>query len=79
MNGETITMGNGVEKAQPAGRAETVAQVSAYDDARLRVEELTVYYGKTPAVKHVSMSIKTRKVTAIIGPSGCGNRPFCAV
>ena len=46
------------------------------DDARLRVEGLNVYYGKLLAVKNVTMSIKTRQVTAIIGPSGCGKSTF---
>ncbi|MGE5816924.1 MAG: phosphate ABC transporter ATP-binding protein PstB [Deltaproteobacteria bacterium] len=42
----------------------------------MRVEGLSVYYGKTQAVRNVTMSIKTRKVTAIIGPSGCGKSTF---
>src|SRR5215510_8869646 len=46
------------------------------DDARLRVESLNVYYGKVLAVKNVTLSIKTRQVTAIIGPSGCGKSTF---
>jgi len=46
------------------------------DDARLRVEKLNVYYGKLLAVKNVTLSIKTRQVTAIIGPSGCGKSTF---
>ena len=46
------------------------------DDARLRVESLNVYYGKLLAVKNVTLSIKTRQVTAIIGPSGCGKSTF---
>src|SRR5215475_2572994 len=46
------------------------------DDARLRVESLNVYYGKLLVVKNVTLSIKTREVTAIIGPSGCGKSTF---
>jgi phosphate transport system ATP-binding protein len=40
------------------------------------VERLNVYYGKLLAVKNVTLSIKTRQVTAIIGPSGCGKSTF---
>jgi phosphate transport system ATP-binding protein len=46
------------------------------DNARLRVESLNASYGKVPAVKNVTLSIKTRQVTAIIGPSGCGKSTF---
>ena len=41
-------------------------------DAFLTVEKLNAYYGKTQAVKNVSLSIIARAATAIIGPSGCG-------
>jgi len=43
---------------------------------RLRVDELSAYYGKVQAVKQVSMAIRTHKVTALIGPSGCGKSTF---
>lgn len=43
---------------------------------RMRVEDLSVYYGKIQAVKDVTMSIRTQKVTALIGPSGCGKSTF---
>ncbi len=46
------------------------------DGVRMRVENLSVYYGKVQAVKQVSMSIRTQKVTALIGPSGCGKSTF---
>ena len=38
----------------------------------LEAEELSVYYGSTPAVKEVSFAVPARRVTALIGPSGCG-------
>jgi phosphate transport system ATP-binding protein len=39
---------------------------------RLDVQNLDFFYGKTHALKSVSMSIANRSVTAMIGPSGCG-------
>ena len=36
------------------------------------IRELTVYYGKAPAVKDVSLDIHRNAITALIGPSGCG-------
>ena len=39
---------------------------------KLRVDDLSLYYGKFQALKNVSMEIPERQVTAFIGPSGCG-------
>ncbi len=39
---------------------------------RLRVEDISVFYGSKPAVKNVSLSINQGEVLALIGPSGCG-------
>ena len=38
----------------------------------LETRELSVFYGKTEAVKKVTLPIPERRITAIIGPSGCG-------
>ena len=36
------------------------------------INDLTVLYGKSPAVKGVDLEIYKNAITAIIGPSGCG-------
>jgi phosphate transport system ATP-binding protein len=36
------------------------------------LEDLSVYYGDSLAVKEISMGIEKNQVTALIGPSGCG-------
>ncbi len=36
------------------------------------VKDLDVHYGRSLALKGVSMEIRPRRITAIIGPSGCG-------
>jgi phosphate transport system ATP-binding protein len=36
------------------------------------IHDLTVLYGKSPAVKGVNLEIYKNAITAIIGPSGCG-------
>jgi len=41
--------------------------------SKLQVNDLNFYYGKFHAIKNVSMQIAEKKVTAFIGPSGCGN------
>jgi phosphate transport system ATP-binding protein len=38
----------------------------------IQVEELSVYYGITQALKSISVEIPERQATALIGPSGCG-------
>ena len=40
--------------------------------AKLDVQELDFFYGKTHALKGVSMPIAEKAITALIGPSGCG-------
>ena len=48
------------------------ARAPATTVERLRVEDVSVFYGGTPAVKGVSLSIHKGEVLALIGPSGCG-------
>jgi phosphate transport system ATP-binding protein len=38
----------------------------------LEVQNLSAWYGNTLAVKHISMTVKSQAITALIGPSGCG-------
>ena len=42
----------------------------------LEVQNLSAWYGNTLAIKHISMTIKSQAITAIIGPSGCGKSTF---
>jgi phosphate transport system ATP-binding protein len=42
----------------------------------LEVQNLSAWYGKILAVKNVSISLKSKTITAIIGPSGCGKSTF---
>jgi phosphate transport system ATP-binding protein len=39
---------------------------------RIRTKDVNAYFGKTHAVRGVSMNIRNNWITAIIGPSGCG-------
>ncbi|MBX3707474.1 MAG: phosphate ABC transporter ATP-binding protein PstB [Pseudomonadales bacterium] len=40
--------------------------------AGLEVDHLSLFYGATPALKDIALSIPARQATAFIGPSGCG-------
>ena len=42
----------------------------------ITVKDLQLWYGQTKALKGVSMDIPEKSITALIGPSGCGNRRF---
>jgi phosphate transport system ATP-binding protein len=58
-------------KAQGAV-ATNVQPVRSTTPTRLEVEGLHAYYGRTEAVRDLSIAIKANQITAIIGPSGCG-------
>ncbi|MGN6375271.1 MAG: phosphate ABC transporter ATP-binding protein, partial [Sphingomonas sp.] len=49
-----------------------LAAVPANAPTQIAVRDLNFFYGKTQALRHVSLDIPARAVTAIIGPSGCG-------
>jgi phosphate transport system ATP-binding protein len=38
----------------------------------LDVQNLSAWYGKTLAIRNISMTVRSQAITAIIGPSGCG-------
>src|SRR5258706_11472118 len=40
--------------------------------AKMLIENLNFYYGKSRALKNITLSIPPNQVTAFIGPSGCG-------
>ena len=44
--------------------------------AVIKAENFSFYYGSKVGVKDISMDIFPRSVTAIIGPSGCGKSTF---
>ncbi len=39
---------------------------------KMKIENVNFYYGKTRALKDITLSIPPNQVTAFIGPSGCG-------
>ena len=43
---------------------------------RIAVDHLDAWFGRNHAVRHVSLAIPDRQVTAVIGPSGCGKSTF---
>jgi phosphate transport system ATP-binding protein len=41
-------------------------------DTKIEIKDLNFYYGRTRALKSISLDIPAAQVTAFIGPSGCG-------
>jgi len=61
-----------------AGRPELRA-VHGAGKAKVKVDGLSFYYGKSQALKDVSFEIPEKRITAIIGPSGCGKSTLLRV
>jgi phosphate transport system ATP-binding protein len=76
MNSESYAMNDLKDRRGEEAHARASEAAGTDSGVRMRVEDLSVYYGKVQAVKDVSMSIRTHKVTALIGPSGCGKSTF---
>ncbi len=45
-------------------------------ETKIAVENLNFYYGRSQALKNISLAIPERIVMAFIGPSGCGKTTF---
>jgi len=46
---------------------------------KLKVEELSFYYGKFKALNGITFEVPEKRITAIIGPSGCGKSTLLRV
>src|SRR5436305_13941697 len=42
----------------------------------IQVEHLNAWFGKTQALKDITMNVAANHATAIIGPSGCGKSTY---
>jgi phosphate transport system ATP-binding protein len=58
--------------APPQERESIRRALAAQGPERLRLDDVSIYYGGKRAVNSVSMSIHQGEVLALIGPSGCG-------
>jgi phosphate transport system ATP-binding protein len=55
------------------------AAIAEEPKERLRIEDLSFFYGTNKALKDVSLSIPKGQVTGMIGPSGCGKSTLLRV
>jgi phosphate transport system ATP-binding protein len=52
------------------------SSIMSGEKIKMSTRDLNFFYGKTPALKNISMEIPEKCVTALIGPSGCGKTTF---
>jgi phosphate transport system ATP-binding protein len=57
-------------------RVNSPAEVLPAGPVKVRVENLSAWYGPKLAVADISMDIRLNSVTALIGPSGCGKSTY---
>jgi phosphate transport system ATP-binding protein len=65
--------------ASPAALAALPAAPGAALPLKFEVRHLDFYYGKSHALKDVSLTLPDRQITAFIGPSGCGKSTLLRV
>ena len=58
------------------GRYNCDTVCSSDSEYHLCSKNFSIFYGNNEAVKKVTMSVKSKLVTAIIGPSGCGKSTY---
>jgi phosphate transport system ATP-binding protein len=51
-------------------------RISMERDTKIHASDVNIYYGEKHAIKHLSIDIPDRAVSAFIGPSGCGKTTF---
>ena len=63
----------GGEGASPGSRIDVPSRIPMEGATeKIRIQDLSLHYGKAQALFDLSMSIPKNRVTAFIGPSGCG-------
>ncbi|MHB9021810.1 MAG: phosphate ABC transporter ATP-binding protein PstB [Halothiobacillus sp.] len=60
------------ESGERTGVLDKIDSVRQIEKAKLKINDLSFYYGKFKALHNITMQIPDKQVTAFIGPSGCG-------
>ena len=61
-----------ITEREPTAQGDTSVIAIEPDRIKIDIQNLDFFYGKSHALKAVSMSVARNAVTAMIGPSGCG-------
>jgi len=77
-NDETfsISVRTAMDQTSPAPQSTVASQHMPGQQVKMSATDLNAYFGKTHALKHVSLQVPANRVLAIIGPSGCGKSTF---
>ena len=69
-----VRAGDPLADDEAAGLKPGAPAVVAHSPARvvLEVDGLSLWYGDSRALNHISLTIPEKRATAFIGPSGCG-------
>ena len=67
-----------IQTPAPVGRPE-LHTLYGEGTAKLKVDQLSFFYGKFRALNQVTFDIPEKRITAIIGPSGCGKSTLLRV
>jgi phosphate transport system ATP-binding protein len=70
-NTDTIVPVTPIQVAQRTDSLPPTQRETVFD-----IRDVSVYYGKNPALKGVNLEVYRNHVTALIGPSGCGKSTF---
>ena len=60
----------------PVGALQAEAAEPGTQEVVFDIQDLTVRYGRSPAISNVTFQVYRNFITAIIGPSGCGKSTF---
>ena len=74
-NRERVEHGDKQKEGPPAG-PHSAHVAEAIRDPIVQSRNLHLYYGKSEALKDITMDFPRHDVTALIGPSGCGKSTF---
>jgi len=69
------------ESGAATGESDLVVEIPStvlveIDNAAIESRDLSVHYGRKPAIRGVNLRIPRLQATAIIGPSGCGKSTY---
>jgi phosphate transport system ATP-binding protein len=67
---------NPIPMQQPVAATPGEAQHTLWPHAKMAALNLNAYFGRTQALKNVTLEVPANRVLAIIGPSGCGKSTF---